>query len=122
MVDDKKILEEYVSETADVKIRTMDLTEVFAEKCRALITRKGQKSKDLFDIYFLINKGVVIDRRLIDKKFTGYKERFDIDYFTRAINDISGVWKRDLQDLLPRGEVAGIINVISLVRKKLFFK
>jgi predicted nucleotidyltransferase component of viral defense system len=119
-VEERKILEDYVSETTDVKIRTMDLTEIFAEKCRALITRKEQKSKDLFDIYFLINKGVIADKRLIDKKFTGYKERFDMDYFTRAINDISGVWKRDLQDLLPRGNIPDINNTASLVRKKLF--
>jgi len=119
-VEEKKILEDYISETADVKIRTMDLTEVFAEKCRALITRKEQKSKDLFDLYFLINKGVVADKHLIDRKFRGYRERFDIDYFTRAINDISGVWKRDLQDLLPRDNIPNINDAVSLIRKKLF--
>jgi len=119
-VEKKKILEDYVSETADVKIRTMDLAEMFAEKCRALITRKEQKSKDLFDIYFLINKDVAIDRRLIDRKFTGYKESFNEDYFDRAVRDIAGVWKRDLQDLLPRGNIPDIDDVASLVRKKLF--
>ena len=119
-VEKKKILEDYVSETADVKIRTMDLTEVFAEKCRALITRKGQKSKDLFDIYFLINKDVVVDRRLIDKKFTGYKESFSEDYFDRAVRDIASVWKRDLQDLTPRGNIPDVDNAVSLVHKKLF--
>lgn len=121
-VEKRKILEDYVSETTDVKIRTMDLTEIFAEKCRALITRKEQKSKDLFDIYFLINKGVTVDKRLIDKKFTGYKERFDMDYFTHAINDISVVWKRDLQDLLPQGNIPDINNTASLISKKLFKK
>ncbi len=119
-VEERKILEDYVRETADVKIRTMDLTEIFAEKCRALITRKEQKSKDLFDLYFLINKGVTIDKSLINKKFTDYKERFNMNYFTDAINDISGVWKRDLQDLLPQSSIPDINNAISLIRKKLF--
>ena len=119
-VEERKILKEYGRETTDVKIKTMDVTEIFAEKCRALITRKEQKSKDLFDLYFLINKGVIADKRLIDKKFTGYKERFDMDYFTRAIHDISGVWTRDLQDVLPRGNIPDINNTASLVREKLF--
>jgi len=103
-----------------VMVRTMDLAEMFAEKCRALITRKEQKSKDLFDIYFLINKDVVVDKRLINIKFKGYKESFNEDYFDRAVRNISSVWKRDLQDLIPRGNVPDIDNVISLVRKKLF--
>jgi predicted nucleotidyltransferase component of viral defense system len=119
-IKERKILEDYVRETADVTIRTMDLTEILAEKCRALITRKEQKSKDLFDIYFLINKGVIADKSLIEKKFIGYKERFDMDYFTRAINDISGVWKRDLQDLLPRGNIPDISSTASLICKELF--
>jgi len=121
-VEKRKILENYASETTDVTIRTMDLTEIFAEKCRALITRKEQKSKDLYDICFLINKGVTADKRLIDKKLSGYKERFDMNYFTRAINDISGVWKRDLQDLLPQGNIPDINNTASLVHKKLFYR
>jgi len=54
------------------------------------------------------------------RKFTGYKERFDLEYFTRAINDISEVWKRDIQDLLPRGNIPDINNAVSLVHKKLF--
>jgi len=57
---------------------------------------------------------------LIDKKFTGYKERFDMDYFTRAIYDISGVWTRDLQDVLLRGNIPDINSTASLVREKLF--
>ena len=119
-VQEKRIIDDYGSETAHVIVRTMDLAEMFAEKCRALITRKEQKSKDLFDIYFLINKDVAVDRRLIDRKFTGYKESFNEDYFDRAVRDIASVWKRDLQDLIPRGNIPDIDNVASLIRKKLF--
>ena len=119
-VQEKQIIDDYGSETAHVMVRTMDLAEMFAEKCRALITRKEQKSKDLFDIYFLINKDVVVDRRLINIKFTGYNESFNENYFDRAVRDTASVWKRDLQDLIPRGNVPDIDNVISLVRRKLF--
>lgn len=119
-VEDKQIIDDYGSETTSITIGTMSLVEIFAEKCRALVTRKEQKSKDLFDLYFLINKGVVADKRLIDKKFLDYKEHFTIDYFTSSVGDISSVWRRDLQDLLPRGSIPDIDNVMSLVHKKLF--
>ncbi len=43
-----------------------------------------------------------------------------MDYFTRAIHDISGVWTRDLQDVLLRGNIPDINSTASLVREKLF--
>jgi len=116
----RPILDEYGAETIGVTIPTMDITEMFAEKCRALFTRKEQKSKDLFDLYFLINKDVVIKKRLIEEKFLGITEQFTLEEFTRIGRDIESVWKRDLQDLLPRGDIPLINDVISLVRSKLF--
>ena len=119
-IQEKRILDVYESEMMHVTVPTMDITEMFAEKCRALITRKEQKSKDLFDIYFLINKGAFVDKMLIDRKLDGYRERFTEEYFDRAVHDISSVWKRDLQDLIPRGNVPDINDVVSSVLKTLF--
>ena len=119
-IQEKQILDVYESETMHVTVPTMDITEMFAEKCRALITRKGQKSKDLFDIHFLLNKEVSIDKILIDRKLDGYRERFTEEYFDHAVQSISSVWKRDLQDLIPRGNVPDINDVVSFVRKTLF--
>lgn len=114
----KHIIDDYSDEIT--QIGTMAIDEMFAEKCRALITRKEQKSKDLFDVYFLINKGVVIDKTLIDKKLVGYHEKFNEHYFDQAISDITNIWKRDLQDLLPHGDIPDFDKVASFVRKKLF--
>lgn len=119
-VSERKIIDDYRSEMPHVIVPTMDLAEMFAEKCRALITRKEQKSKDLFDIYFLINKDVTPDRRLIDNKFKSYRERFNEEYFDHAVQDTASVWKRDLQDLIPHGNVPDINDVVTLVRKTLF--
>ncbi len=119
-VQDRQIVDGYADENTCVTVRTMDLVEMFAEKCRALITRKEQKSKDLFDICFLINKDVSVDAGLIDRKFTGYKESFNEDYFDCAVHNILGVWKRDLQDLVTRGNILDVNDVVSIVRRKLF--
>jgi predicted nucleotidyltransferase component of viral defense system len=119
-VQRRSILDEYGDETMDSTIPTMDISEMFAEKCRALLTRKEQQSKDLFDIYFLIGKNVVMDRVVIRQKFLGYKEQFALGEFTRVVRQISPVWKRDLQDLLPRGSVPEITDVVSVVRTRLF--
>ena len=119
-IQEKQILDVYESEMMHVTVPTMDITEMFAEKCRALITRKEQKSKDLFDIHFLLNKGVAVDKILIDRKLDSYRERFTEEYFDRAVHDISSVWKRDLQDLILHGNVPDINDVVSFVRKTLF--
>ena len=119
-VQKRPILDTYGEETTGITIPTMDITEMFAEKCRALFTRKEQKSKDLFDLYFLINKDVVIKKGLINEKFLGYKEQFILDEFIRIGQEIEGVWKRDIQDLLPRDDIPPFNDVISLLRAKLF--
>ena len=119
-VQDRQVIDDYADEKTRVTVRTMDLVEIFAEKCRAFITRKKQKSKDLFDVYFLINRDVYADTGLIDKKFTGYKESFNEDYFDHAVQDILTVWRRDLQDLVPRGNIPDVNDVVSLVRRKFF--
>lgn len=116
----RPILDEYGNETRDSMIPTMDIGEMFAEKCRALLTRKEQQSKDLFDLYFLIGKNVVMDKEIIRQKFLGYREQFTLEEFTRVVQQVVPVWKRDLQDLLPQGSVPDIADVVSVVRTKLF--
>lgn len=119
-IQEKQILDVYESEMMHVTVPTMDITEMFAEKCRALITRKEQKSKDLFDIHFLLNKEVFVDKILIDRKLNSYTERFTEEYFDHAVQNISSVWKRDLQDLIPHGKIPDINDVVSFVRKTFF--
>ena len=48
---------EYADYTKEIKLKTYDIREIFCEKIRAIITRKGIKARDFIDLY------------LIDKKF-----------------------------------------------------
>ena len=44
----------------------LDEKEILAEKIRALINRT--ESRDLYDVWALLNKGVEIDRKLLNEK------------------------------------------------------
>ncbi len=46
--------------------------EIFAEKIRAFLTR--QKGRDLFDLWYLMSQGVVINNHLVKEKLKYYKK------------------------------------------------
>ena len=75
--------EEYTSE---IKLDCYDPKEIFVEKCRAAITRKGYKMRDIIDICYLENKyGYMV---------ADYKEQI-IDK-TKFILDIYGRYRENM--------------------------
>lgn len=46
--------------------------ELFAEKIRALLTR--QKGRDLFDLWYLMSQGIVINNHFVNEKLKYYKK------------------------------------------------
>ena len=77
----------------NIKIEVVDLVENFAEKIRALVTRKMVASRDIYDIYFILkNEVIAIDKEVIrliiikineSKKFT----KKDLMEFIKSLND-----------------------------------
>ena len=77
----------------NIKIEVVDLVENFAEKIRALVTRKRVASRDIYDIYFILkNEVIAIDKEVIrliiikineSKKFT----KKDLMEFIKSLND-----------------------------------
>lgn len=56
-------------------IAGMDLSEVAAEKVRAILSR--EKARDIFDLFFLIkNKNAAFDKALVEEKLSYYKQEF----------------------------------------------
>ncbi len=49
--------------------------EILAEKIRAILTRN--KGRDIFDLWFLLKRGVAFDKKLILSKFRIYQEKFN---------------------------------------------
>lgn len=99
--------EDYESEFALIKVeypdindfwvKTLTLEELAAEKIRALRTRG--KPRDLFDVWYLYEHGVVPEKKLIEKKMSIYskEDTADID---ETLTKIKDNWESDLSVLL----------------------
>ena len=64
-------------EIPEIRVLCMKPEEIFAEKIRAIMTR--QRSRDLFDLHFLLRKGISSDIALVKKKMDYYGEQFDAE-------------------------------------------
>ena len=78
----------------------MNINEILAEKVRALMTRR--KPRDLYDLYFLLHKGAIVNRALINRKLELYEKRFLEKEFVSSINSLEDVWEKELSILMRR--------------------
>lgn len=82
----------------NVTIATMDIKEIMAEKLRALI--HVRKARHLYDIWFLLSKGVTTTKKLADRKLKMYGEKFEIDALMNSMKEVEGDWQTDLEALV----------------------
>ena len=94
-----KFISSQYDDINDFLITVLSLEHITAEKFRALMIRK--KPRDLYDVWFLINKGVTIEKKLLDKKLRLYDREFETRELKEAINEVEKGWERDLETLLP---------------------
>ncbi len=81
------------------RIRGMNLNEVVAEKIRALFTRN--KARDLFDLYYLVEKNdVVFDKKLVNKKLGFYNQKFSKKLFFKKMAEKEKHYKKELKNLV----------------------
>lgn len=112
----------------DVEIEVIDLTENFAEKFRALVTRKNIAIRDIYDIYFILKNNLVkIDNELIDlillkinenseKKFT--RKDF-IDFIKGLESKLSDLNEKEISSLLKSGEKVNVKEMVQMIIKNL---
>jgi len=81
-----------------IKIPTLDLTEILAEKIRALTIRG--KPRDLYDVWFLLNKNIMIDLYLVNEKLRLYTRKFNYNDLCDSMSKVENTWSRDLKPLL----------------------
>ena len=79
-------------------VTVMNVEEILAEKIRALFHRA--KARDLYDVWFLLQKGVKIDVELVNKKLSYYKMKFDKDRFIEKIDSLEKSWVNELQPVI----------------------
>lgn len=82
----------------DAELLILSLEEIFAEKLHALGSRSAPR--DLYDAWFLFGKGVRVDRRVLDRKFSYYGEKFDARKAIENARKSEATWQRDLRHLV----------------------
>ncbi len=94
-----KFISSQYEDINDFLITVLSIEHITAEKVRALMVRK--KPRDLYDLWFLINKGIQIEKKLLDRKLRLYDREFKMQGLREAIDEVEDGWERDLETLLP---------------------
>lgn len=81
-------------------IHSLAPEEILAEKIRAILTRS--KGRDIYDLWFLVKKGVKFNQKLIASKFKIYQEKFDPQSLIEKIKKFDQKHlEQDLKKFLP---------------------
>jgi len=89
------------TEYDDVKmfiINASALEHIFAEKVRALLVRK--MARDLYDLWFLLEKGVKPELELINSKLALYGKKYSQEEMSGRVAELEKSWIKDLRPLL----------------------
>jgi len=78
----------------------MQEEEILAEKIRTVLTR--DRARDLYDVEFLLEKGVKANLKLINKKLNYYGRSFDYKDLKEAILRKEKIWEKELKSLVKK--------------------
>jgi predicted nucleotidyltransferase component of viral defense system len=78
-------------------LQIMRLEEILAEKVRAILYRG--RASDLYDLWFLIRKGVKMNLELVNNKLSYYKISFNIKDFRKKILEMEKIWMEELKPI-----------------------
>lgn len=78
-------------------LQVMKPEEILAEKVRAILYRG--RASDLYDLWFLIRKGVKIDLGLVNNKLSYYKMTFDVKEFRKNVLGMEKMWMEELKPI-----------------------
>ena len=94
------------------RIQAMVVEEILAEKVRALLHRR--KSRDAYDVWFLLNKGIRVGESVLKRKLSLYGDKLNKGSLDRALATVSKRWRGELRPMvtnLPEfGEVSAALK------------
>lgn len=94
-------------------INCLSLDEIFAEKIRCILTR--EKSRDIYDLHYLINRKVKFDLKLINKKLKIYELKFEKEKFYLALDKKEKLWNLEMKFLVKNVDnFKEVINEIKI--------
>lgn len=98
-------------------INHLSESEILAEKTAALISRR--KGRDFFDVWYLLERGILLDKSLIIKKLAKDDRQFNKDFLMKIIRTYQQLQlNRDLTQFLPKSQRA----IIPILKEKLLDK
>jgi len=109
-----------------MEIEVIDLAENFAEKFRALVTRKNITIRDIFDIYFILKEGVLkIDEKIIKLSLIKIKESSGLEFTKNDLRDfivglnskLSNLDEKEIFSVLKSEEKVDMKKMIDLIVK-----
>jgi predicted nucleotidyltransferase component of viral defense system len=94
--------------------------EILAEKIRALLTRKKTKGRDFYDIWYLLNQNIELDKKLINKKLKYYNLELNKDDVLKRIKNFSKKdFVLDIRPFIPVNERNGLGKLFDYLKKYL---
>ncbi len=93
-----KTIGRFLEELPEFDVAVMDEKEILAEKVRAIMSRT--KARDVYDLFFLLEKGVPFDKELIEKKLKYYGESWSPVKFEKQLNLKETIWNSELGPLI----------------------
>ncbi|MFH0973242.1 MAG: nucleotidyl transferase AbiEii/AbiGii toxin family protein [Candidatus Micrarchaeota archaeon] len=100
----------------ETRIACMALEEILAEKIHAVYHRR--KPRDLYDLAFLLEKGISVDRELISAKLKPLNAELTAESFGERAKILGESWSEDLSKIFV--EIPDFESARAFVLKKLF--
>ena len=96
-IADRMLVPSY-QEIPSFEVSVLDQQEITSEKIRCILTR--EKARDVYDLWFLLKKGIAIDVSQVNKKCKIYNMTFDRSMFVEKLYEKRGMWTRDLKGFI----------------------
>jgi len=93
-----KTIGRFLEEIPSFDVVVMQEREILAEKVRAIMTRT--KARDVYDLWFLLAKGVDFDEDLVGKKLTYYNKKWNFRKFAGKVSLKKSIWMTELRPLV----------------------
>lgn len=94
----RKHMETVYNDIPSFEMQVLEPVEICAEKIRCVVER--DKPRDIYDLYFLFNRGILPDANLVNRKLTPGGSSFDKDLVIDRIGRMKGIWRKDLEGLV----------------------
>jgi predicted nucleotidyltransferase component of viral defense system len=106
-----KTIGRFLEEIPSFDVFVMQEAEILAEKVRAVLTRTV--ARDVYDIWFLLNRGIDFDQGIVKKKLEYYGQEWNPEEFARKLIMKKSIWDTELSPLISTipefGDVREII-------------